>query len=82
MSLTSRASRSSTRRCPNCPRVKESPVHFDCRYHSTKRLPGDPPMGTVNLIIAEVVRVHIKDEVLTDGILDVREILIPFLLFV
>jgi flavin reductase (DIM6/NTAB) family NADH-FMN oxidoreductase RutF len=67
---------------PNCPRVKESPVHFDCRYHSTIRLPGNPPMGTVDVIIAEVVGVHIKDEVLTDGILDVREILISFLLFV
>jgi flavin reductase (DIM6/NTAB) family NADH-FMN oxidoreductase RutF len=56
---------------PECPRVKESPVHFDCRYHSTLRLPGNPPMGTVEIIIAEVVGIHIKDEVLTDGILDV-----------
>lgn len=56
---------------PECPRVQESPVHFDCRYHSTVRLPGNPPMGTVDIIIAEVVGIHIKDEVLTDGILDV-----------
>ena len=58
---------------PECPRVMESPVHFDCRYHSTIRLPGNPPMGTVDIIIAEVVGVHIKDEFLTDGILDVRK---------
>ena len=58
---------------PECPRVKESPVHFDCRYHSTIRLPGNPPMGTVDIIIAEVVGVHIKDEVLTDGLLNVRK---------
>lgn len=58
---------------PDCPRVQESPVHFDCRYHSTIRLPGNPPMGSVNIIIAEVVGVHIKDEVLTDGILDVAK---------
>lgn len=58
---------------PRCPRVKESPVHFDCQYHSTVRLPGNPPMGTVDIIIAEVVGVHIKDEVLTNGILDVSK---------
>jgi flavin reductase (DIM6/NTAB) family NADH-FMN oxidoreductase RutF len=58
---------------PECPRVQESPVHFDCRYHSTVRLPGSPPMGTVDIIIAEVVGVHIKDEVLTNGMIDVTK---------
>ncbi|KAI9825993.1 MAG: hypothetical protein M1819_007448 [Sarea resinae] len=56
-----------------CPRVKESPVHFDCKYHTTVRLPGNPPMGTVDVIIAEVVGIHIADDVLTDGLLDVRK---------
>ena len=56
---------------PTCPRVKDSPVHFDCRYHMTLRLPGNPPLGGVNIVIAEVVGIEIKDEVLTDGILDV-----------
>ena len=60
---------------PKCPRVQESPVHFDCRYHSTTRLPGNSPMGTVEVIFAEVVGIHIKDEVLTDGILDPRKTL-------
>lgn len=55
------------------PMVKESPVKFECEYHSTLRLPGNPPMGTVDIIIGKVVAVHIKDEVLTDGILDVRK---------
>lgn len=58
---------------PTCPRVKDSPVHFDCRYHMTLRLPGKPPLGGVNVVIAEVVGIHIKDEVLTDGILDVKK---------
>ena len=58
---------------PTCPRVKQSPVHFDCRYHMTIRLPGKPPLGGVNVVIAEVVGIHIKDEVLTDGLLDVRK---------
>lgn len=57
----------------NVPMVRESPVKFECRYHSTIRLPGNPPMGTVDVVIGRVVAVHIKDEVLTDGILDVRK---------
>ncbi|KUL81868.1 hypothetical protein ZTR_09973 [Talaromyces verruculosus] len=55
--------------------VKESPVKFECAYHSTIRLPGNPPMGTVDIVIGKVVAVHIKDEVLTDGLLDVRKTL-------
>ncbi|KAL5340965.1 hypothetical protein BJX70DRAFT_360039 [Aspergillus crustosus] len=56
-----------------CSMVKKSPVKFECVYHSTIRLPGNPPMGTVDVIIGRVVGVHIAEEVLTDGILDVRK---------
>lgn len=55
------------------PMVQESPVKFECRYHSTVRLPGDAPMDTADVIIARVVAVHSKDEALTDGFLDVRD---------
>lgn len=55
------------------PMVKESPVKFECEYHSTVRLPGNPPMGTVDVVIGRVIAVHIKDEVLTDGILDIKK---------
>lgn len=58
---------------PRVPMVKASPVKFECVYHSTLRLPGNPPMGTVDVVIGRVVAVHIADEVLTDGILDVRK---------
>ncbi|KAL1635123.1 hypothetical protein SLS56_001875 [Neofusicoccum ribis] len=58
---------------PRVPMVKASPVRFECVYHSTLRLPGNPPMGTVDVVIGRVVAVHIADEVLTDGILDVRK---------
>lgn len=60
-------------RLSDLPLVKESPVKFECEYHSTIRLPGNPPMGTVDVIIGKVLAVHIADEVLTDGILDVRK---------
>lgn len=58
---------------PQLPMVKASPVKFECVYHTTLRLPGNPPMGSVDVVIGRVVAVHIADEVLTDGILDVRK---------
>jgi flavin reductase (DIM6/NTAB) family NADH-FMN oxidoreductase RutF len=55
------------------PMVKASPVRFECEYHTTVRLPGNPPMGTVDIVIGRVVGVHIEEDVLTDGNLDVRK---------
>jgi len=53
--------------------VKESPVKFECKYHSTVRIPGNPPMGTVDIVIATVIGIHIEDSVLTDGKIDIRK---------
>jgi flavin reductase (DIM6/NTAB) family NADH-FMN oxidoreductase RutF len=56
-------------------RVAESPVQFECRYHQTLRLPGNGPMGTVDVVIGQVILVHIKDDVIgPDGRLDVLRI--------
>lgn len=55
------------------PMVMASPVKFECVYHSTLRLPANPPMGTVDIVIGRVVAVHIRDDVLTDGKLDVSK---------
>ncbi|KIX92139.1 uncharacterized protein Z520_12132 [Fonsecaea multimorphosa CBS 102226] len=56
------------------PMVKASPVRFECEYHSTLRLPGNPPMGTVDVVIGKVVGIHIDDRVLTkDGKIDVAK---------
>ena len=48
-------------------RVAESPVHFECKYYQTIRLPSDNPMGSVDIIIGRVVGIHIKDECITNG---------------
>jgi flavin reductase (DIM6/NTAB) family NADH-FMN oxidoreductase RutF len=57
------------------PRVGESPVHMECRYHSTTRLPGRGAMGTVDIVFGEVVRIHIRDDVvLPSGKLDIAKI--------
>ncbi|HUW64855.1 MAG TPA: flavin reductase family protein [Spirochaetia bacterium] len=56
-------------------RVAESPVQFECVYRQTIRLPGKGSIGTVDIIIGQVVLVHIKDEVIgADGRLDVTGI--------
>jgi flavin reductase (DIM6/NTAB) family NADH-FMN oxidoreductase RutF len=53
-------------------RVKESPAQYECRYHQTLRLPGNGVIGTVDVVIGEVLVVHIKDEfILPDGKLDI-----------
>jgi flavin reductase (DIM6/NTAB) family NADH-FMN oxidoreductase RutF len=54
------------------PRVAESPVQFECRYHMTLRLPGNGAMGSVDVVIGRVVGIHIKDDFITpEGRLDI-----------
>lgn len=54
------------------PMVADSPVRFECSYHSTIRLPANPPMGTVDIVIGRVVGIHIDDKVLSsEGKIDI-----------
>lgn len=53
-------------------RVAQSPIQFECRYHQTVRLRGNDVMGTVDIVIGEVLGIHIKDEfILAGGKLDI-----------
>ena len=57
------------------PRVAESPVHFECRHLQTVRIPGGGVMGSADIVIGRVVRIHIDDAVLTqNGRLDIPRI--------
>jgi flavin reductase (DIM6/NTAB) family NADH-FMN oxidoreductase RutF len=57
------------------PRVAKSPVHFECRYHQTVRLSGNRTMGTVDIVIGEVLGIHIEDEFIQpDGKLNILKI--------
>jgi len=52
-------------------RVAESPVHFECIYHQTVRLPGNKKEGFHHVVFGQVIGIHIKDEFITDdGIVD------------
>lgn len=67
-----------TKASPNIirtPRVAESPIQLECLYHHTLRLPGNSPMGTIDIVIGEVVGIHIKDDVIReDGKIDIAKI--------
>jgi flavin reductase (DIM6/NTAB) family NADH-FMN oxidoreductase RutF len=57
------------------PRVKGSPVHFECKYHQTVLLPGHKPSSVHHVVFGRVVAVHIDDAALTaDGRVDVLKI--------
>lgn len=57
------------------PRVKGSPVHFECRLHHIITLPGHKPSSEHHVVIGRVVAVHIDDAALTaNGQLDVLKI--------
>lgn len=59
----------------NPARVAESPIHFECTYYQTLRLPVHGLRGTVDIIIGRVIGIHIKDDVIADnGKLDIVRI--------
>lgn len=47
------------------PRVKESPVHFECKVKDIIYLGNEGGAG--NLIISEVVKIHINDDILDEN---------------
>ena len=55
-------------------RVAASPVQMECRLFSSMVVPGRLPDHAHNLIIGRVVGVHIRDEALTDGRIDITRI--------
>ena len=52
------------------PRVKESPVHLECRHVQTVRLPHEDADNANHIVIGKVVGIHIDDSVIVDGIVD------------
>ena len=56
------------------PRVKAAPTHLECVYHTTVELPCDIEGGRSAVCIGRVVGVHIRDDFLTDGKIDIARI--------
>jgi len=56
-------------------RVAESPVHFECVYHQTLRLPGNSMLSTSDVVFGRVIGIHISDDVITsEGRIDALKI--------
>jgi flavin reductase (DIM6/NTAB) family NADH-FMN oxidoreductase RutF len=54
------------------PRVKRSPVHFECRYLKTVELFGsDGSRNRSSVVLGEVVGIHIDDGLITAGMVDI-----------
>jgi len=54
------------------PRVSESPVALECKYHQTVILPGlNGEQGDYAMIIGLVVGIYIADGVISNGLVDV-----------
>ncbi len=56
------------------PRVKSAPIHLECRYLQTVDLPCNDPGGRNALVIGQVVGIHISEDVLTDGMVDIGKL--------
>jgi flavin reductase (DIM6/NTAB) family NADH-FMN oxidoreductase RutF len=57
------------------PRVKESPVAFECRYWRTIELPGpDGAPGTHAIVLGQVVGIHIDDDMIVEGRVDITRL--------
>jgi len=55
------------------PRVAESPVALECRLHDVVRLPGKTgEPDHYNVVIGKVLGIHISDDVIVDGRVDIR----------
>ncbi len=53
------------------PRIKASPIHLECEYYESVQLPVQDDRHSNRIVIGKVVGVHIKDEYLVDGKVDV-----------
>lgn len=51
------------------PRVAESPINFACRLHQALHFGTDPGGGS--LVIGRVVAIHVRDDILNDGRIDI-----------
>lgn len=55
-------------------RVKAAPIHLECTFIGKMDLPADNNGGGNALCVGRVIGVHIKDEFLKDGMVDVLKI--------
>ena len=55
------------------PRVKASPIHLECQYIQTVELRSHREEYRNLVVFGEVIGIHIRDEVMTDGMVDMSK---------
>lgn len=55
------------------PRVKESPAHLECIHYKTIVLPSNNPNVVNSMVLGEVVGIHISDDIIHDGMIDMTK---------
>ena len=56
------------------PRVMEAPAHLECRYLKTVEFESHLPNQSHGVVFGEVTGIHIKDEFLSGGFVDILKI--------
>ena len=57
------------------PRVRESPITFECKLIQVLELPHEKPEDRYTIVFGEVVGIHIDDDLITDeGLIDVAKL--------
>lgn len=56
------------------PRIREAPINMECEFFQEINLPCTLENSINTTIIGKVLGIHIKDEVLTDGMIDLSKI--------
>ena len=56
------------------PRIAAAPVALECKYLQTVSLPSSSFGTDNNMVLGQVVGVHINDDVITDGAIDIAKI--------
>jgi flavin reductase (DIM6/NTAB) family NADH-FMN oxidoreductase RutF len=56
------------------PRVKASPIHLECKLWKVIDLPADSNSVRNAMIVGQVVGIHISDDVLVNGFIDLAKV--------
>ncbi len=54
-------------------RVEAAPIHLECRTHQIVELPCDDPEGRNAMVIGCVLGIHISDDILSEGLVDMSK---------
>jgi len=58
----------------SAPRVKAALIHMECKTHQVVSLPAAGDGGANAICIGRVIGIHINDEILTNGLINVEKI--------